>query len=121
MRNKDRNTYMVFGTMTIILYVVGIFTGFFLFTNSVASSDAKAQALQSQIDDYRDTLEWMRMEQLYLNSPREEIGCAFLTSSIEKVHNDLSYFIKNLPDKLEIYEKDNQVDQVYEDLKKDYM
>ncbi|HDD72728.1 MAG TPA: thioredoxin [Candidatus Aenigmarchaeota archaeon] len=121
MRQSEKRIFLTMGILMIILYITGVFTGFFLYESSVESTHSEITNLQKQIDGYRQTLEYIRLEQLYMSSPNKEISCKFMLSSIKNIQRDLSYFIKNLPGKLEIYEKYNGTDPAYENLKRDYM
>lgn len=118
---KERKLYIVTGITTVVLYITGILTGFYIYTMTREKASEDFKKLEDEISKYRNRLESLQLEQLYLTSYQGELGCRFLTSSIDSVQKDLSYFIGKLPKRLEVYEKYSNIDQNYEKLKKEYM
>ncbi len=121
MNRRERRIFLLMGLLMLFLYTSGVFTGFFLYDASVESTKDEILNLQRQLDGYKQRLEYARLEQLYLASSDEELSCRFMILSIQNLQNDLSYFLKDLPHKLEIYEKEGKATPEYKNLKRDYM
>lgn len=118
---KQRRVYLLAGLTSIMLYVVGVFTGALIYNFTESKTSEEFSRLHGEIDSYGRDLESIELEQLYLASGQGELGCRFIVSSLNSVQSDLDYFWRNLPEKLEVYEMDNPPDEQYESLKRDYM
>ncbi len=120
MKRKNR-VYLLAGLSAIMLYVVGVFTGAFILQYTEGKTSREFASLREEIQGYGQDLESIELEQLYLASGQSELGCKFIVASLNRVQSDLDYFWRNLPQKLEVYEKYNPPDENYEALKREYM
>jgi type II secretory pathway pseudopilin PulG len=120
MRKGDRRMLLYTGVLTVVLYVMGIFTGFFVYSMGAARNAEDVSALRGQIEAYSRSLESLQLQQLYLTS-QSNLSCRFLVSSLSRLQTDLYGFRQKLPEKLEVYEKYNTQDPAYAALKKEYM
>ncbi len=113
-----KKIYFYAGILTIVLYVLGVFTGVYISQRS--PSQQIFTQLNSEIQALKKNLESIQLQQLYISS-EAGMGCSFLISDINKIQEDLGYFYQRLPKKLEVYESSGETDQQYEELKKEYM
>ncbi len=118
---RQNRVYILAGLSAIMLYVVGVFTGAFILQYTESKTSQEFARLREEIKSYGQDLESIELEQLYLASGQSELGCKFIITSLNRVQNDLDYFWRNLPQKLEVYEKYNPPDEDYEALKREYM
>ena len=118
---KKNKIYLIAGLTSIILYIVGIFTGAAIYQYTQSKTNQEFDILRSEIYGYEDDLNSIELEMLYLASSQGELGCKLILTSLNRVQSDLGYFWDNLPQKLEVYERDNSPDENYELLKKEYM
>jgi hypothetical protein len=118
---KQKRVYLLAALSSIILYVVGIFTGAFIYSFTESKTSQEFDRLHDEIESYGRDLEAIELEQFYLASGQSEVGCKFIVTSLNRVQSDLDYFWNKLPEKLEVYEKYNPPDESYESLKREYM
>lgn len=119
-RRKNR-VYLLAAISSIMLYFVGVFTGAFILGYTESKTSQEFARLQQEIDGYGQDISSIELELLYLASGDSELGCKFIVTSLNRVQSDLDYFWRNLPRKLEVYERENPTDENYENLKKEYM
>jgi hypothetical protein len=117
---KQNRVYLLAGLTSVILYMVGVFTGAIIYNYAENKAYQELSRLDDEISGYNKDLEAIEFQQLYLTSD-QELGCKFIIASLNNVHKDLGYFWSSLPEKLEIYEKYYPVDENYQNLKKKYM
>jgi hypothetical protein len=118
---ERRKVYLLAGVASIMLYFVGVFTGAVILGYTESRTSQEFASLHDEVQGYGKDLESIELELLYLASGQGELGCKFITTSLNRVQNDLDYFWRNLPQKLEIYERENSPDPEYEALKSEYM
>lgn len=116
-----QRVYLLAILSSLLLYVVGVFTGAFILEYAENKNSDDLYALQEEIKGYTQDLESIELEQLYLASGQGELGCKFIISSLNRVQSDLGYFWDRLPKKLEVFESENPTDEAYESLKTQYM
>jgi glutaredoxin len=116
-----QRVYLLAILSSLLLYVVGVFTGAMILGYSDSKSSQELAGLQDEIRGYSQDLESIELEQLYLASGQSELGCKFILSSLNRVQSDLGYFWAKLPEKLEVFESENPTDESYENLKREYM
>ncbi|MBL7206176.1 MAG: hypothetical protein ISS36_01095 [Candidatus Aenigmarchaeota archaeon] len=115
-----RKVYLYAAILTIILYLLGVYTGVYFSQKALAGQET-FQELKAEIQLLKNNLENIQLQQLYVSASETTLGCNFLVSDINKIQNDLGYFIQRLPQKLEVYESSGQVDEEYEEVKREYM
>jgi hypothetical protein len=118
---KQKRVYLLAALSAILLYVVGIFTGAFIYSFTESKTSQEFAKLHNEIESYGRDLEAIELEQFYLASGQSELGCKFIVTSLNRVQSDLDYFWEKLPEKLEVYEKYYPPDEGYESLKREYM
>ena len=116
-----QRVYLLAVLSSLLLYVVGVFTGAFILEYADSKNSEELGTLQEEIRGYTQDLESIELEQLYLASGQGELGCKFIISSLNRVQSDLGYFWDRLPRKLEVFESENPTDEGYESLKRQYM
>ncbi len=116
-----QRVYLLAVLSSLLLYVVGVFTGALILGYSDSKASQELGKLEQEIAGYGSELESIELEQLYLASGQSELGCKFILSSLDNVQNDLGYFWQRLPEKLEVFENLNSTDESYERLKQEYM
>jgi hypothetical protein len=113
--------YLLAGLASLVLYAVGVFTGAFIYEFTQSKTSQEFADLRQEINNYGEDIGSIELELLYLSSGQNELGCKFIVTSLNSVQSDLDYFWRNLPNKLEVYERENPTDESYESLKRDYM
>jgi len=111
---------MIASVTTIILYFLGILTGYFVQIKILSRTQEELEKVREEFYDYNQNLENVQLEQLYLTTHQGELSCKILVSTIEEMNNNLAYFWSRLPSKLEVYEKYSEVQPEYLKLKRDY-
>lgn len=105
---------------TVVIYLLGLFTGYFVQINVLSRTQAELEEIREEFQTYKENLENVQLEQLYLMSHKGELSCKILVSIMDEIYNKLSYFWSRLPTKLEIYEKYSEIQPEYIKLKRDY-
>jgi hypothetical protein len=108
------------GILTIILYFLGIVTGYFIQANILSKTEEELKKVQEEFFVYKQNLENIQLEQLYLTTHKGELSCKILVSIVDEMYDNLAYFWSRLPAKLEVYEKYSEVQPEYVKLKRDY-
>jgi hypothetical protein len=117
---KRKKLVLIASITTIILYFLGVFTGYFVQVNILSRTQEELKRVQEEFYDYKQNLENIQLEQLYLTTHQGELSCKILVSTIDEMHDNLEYFWSKLPSKLEVYEKYSEVQPEYVKLKRDY-
>ncbi len=117
---KKKKLLIIASITTIILYFMGILTGYFVQVKVLSRTQEELEKVQEEFYDYKQNLENIQLEQLYLTTHQGELSCKILVSTIDEMHNNLAYFWSRLPSKLEVYEKYSEVQPEYVKLKRDY-
>lgn len=117
---KKKRLLIIASVTTIILYFMGILTGYFVQVKVLSRTQEELEKVQEEFYDYNQNLENIQLEQLYLTTHQGELSCKILISIIDEMHNNLAYFWSKLPSKLEVYEKYSEVQPEYVKLKRDY-
>ena len=117
---KSKRLIMIASVTTIILYFLGILTGYFVQIKILSRTQEELEKVREEFYDYSQNLENVQLEQLYLTTHQGELSCKILVSTIEEMNNNLAYFWSRLPSKLEVYEKYSEVQPEYLKLKRDY-
>ncbi len=120
MKKSERRIYLLTGALTIVLYVMGVLTGFYVYSLGVNQGYNQLAEMRSEIDQYSKGLQSLQLQQLYLSSDNN-LTCRYLVSSINSLQSDIYMLAKKLPKKLEVFEKYYPQDQNYVKIKKDYM
>jgi glutaredoxin len=117
---KNKRLIIIASVTTIILYFLGILTGYFVQVKILSRTQEELEKVREEFYDYSQNLENVQLEQLYLTTHQGELSCKILVSTIEEMNNNLAYFWSRLPSKLEVYEKYSEVQPEYLKLKRDY-
>ncbi len=110
----NRQIYLNAAVLTIILYVLGIFTGFFLYKSQMEETSKELETLRVKLEN-------LQLENMYLTTNQGSLSCKFLSVSLKNLEKKIMEFSKRLPRRLESYEKYGKVNSEYEKLKRDYM
>ncbi len=117
---KRKKLFIIASITTIVLYFMGILTGYFVQVKVLSRTQEELGKVQEEFYDYKQNIENIQLEQLYLTTHQGELSCKILVSTIDEMHNNLAYFWSKLPSKLEVYEKYSEVQPEYVKLKRDY-
>ena len=117
---RRKKLLLIAGITTIVLYFMGILTGYFVQVKVLSTTQEELKKIQEEFYDYKQNLENIQLEQLYLTTHQGELSCKILISTIDEMHNNLAYFWDKLPSKLEVYEKYSEIQPEYVKLKRDY-
>jgi hypothetical protein len=117
---RRKKLIFVAGVSTIIIYLLGLLTGYFVQVNVLSRTQAELKEIREEFQTYKENLENVQLEQLYLMSHKGELSCKILVSIMDEIYNKLSYFWSRLPAKLEIYERYSEIQPEYLQLKRDY-
>jgi hypothetical protein len=117
---KRKRLFIIASITTIILYFMGILTGYFVQVKVLSKTQEELEKVQEEFYDYKQNLENIQLEQLYLTTHQGELSCKILVSTIDEMNSNLAYFWSRLPSKLEVYEKYSEVQPEYTRLKRDY-
>jgi len=117
---KRKRLLIIASITTVILYFMGILTGYFVQVKVLSRTQEELEKVQEEFYVYKQNLENVQLEQLYLTTHQGELSCKILVSTIDEMHNNLAYFWSKLPSKLEVYEKYSEVQPEYVKLKRDY-
>jgi hypothetical protein len=117
---KRRRLILIASITTIILYFMGVLTGYFIQVEILSKTEEELEKVREEFYDYKQNLENIQLEQLYLTTHQGELSCKILVSTIDEMHNSLAYFWSRLPSKLEVYEKYSEIQPEYVKLKGDY-
>jgi hypothetical protein len=120
MKKSEKRVYILTGVLTIVLYVMGVLTGFYVYSLGVTQGYEELSDMRSEIDRYSKGLQSLQLQQLYLTSDIN-LSCRYLVSSLNSLQADIYSLAQKLPDKLEVFEKYYPQDQEYVMLKNDYM
>lgn len=114
---RRKKVYLYAAILTIMLYLLGFYTGVYFSQKAQPSF----QELKAEIQTLKNNLENIQLQQLYISASETTMGCNFLISDLNKIQGELNTFLQKLPQKLELYEASEQIDQWYEEIKKEYM
>jgi hypothetical protein len=117
---KRKKLFIIAGITTIILYSLGILTGYFIQEKVLSRTQEELKKIQEEFFVYKQNLENVQLEQLYLTTYQGELNCKILVSVINGMQDKLAYFWSKLPTKLEVYEKYSEIQPDYIKLKRDY-
>lgn len=117
---KKKKMFLLAVLVTVVIYFLGMLTGYFLQKDVLLKTEEDLKKIQEEFTAYKQNLETIQLEQLYLSTYQGESSCNFLISIINEMQKNLSYFWSKLPSKLEVYEKYSQVQPEYLELKRDY-
>jgi len=117
---KRKKLLLIASITTIVLYFMGILTGYFVQVKILSRTQEELKKVQEEFYEYKQNLENIQLEQLYLTTHQGELSCKILVSTIDEMHNNLAYFWSKLPSKLEVYEKYSEIQPEYIKIKRDY-
>ena len=118
---RANRVYLLAVVSSLLLYFVGVFTGAAILGFVDSRNSEEFESMRQEIGTFGEDLDSIELELLYLSSGKGELGCRLITTSLDRITQDLGYFWDNLPEKLEVYESENPIDESYESLKKEYM
>jgi len=117
---KRRKLIFVAGILTLVLYSLGIMTGYFVQVKVLSKTEEELEKVREEFFEYRQNLENLQLEQLYLTTYQGELSCDFLVSAIDDINNRMNYFWSKLPPRLEEREEFGESRPEYIKLKRDY-
>ena len=120
MKKSEKRVYLLTGFLTIVLYVMGVLTGFYVYSLGVTQGYEELNEMKSDIEQYSKALQSLQIQQLYL-SAESNLTCTYLISSLNGLKADVYSIAERLPEKLEVFEKYYPQDEEYVRVKKDYM
>lgn len=121
MISMKRKRLLITASVTaIILYSLGALTGYFIQEKVLSRTQEELKKVQEEFFVYKQNLENVQLEQLYLTTYQGDLNCKILVSLINEMQDKLAYFWSKLPTKLEVYEKYSEIQPDYINLKRDY-
>jgi uncharacterized membrane-anchored protein YhcB (DUF1043 family) len=117
---RKKRLFIVAAITTIILYSLGILTGYFIQEKVLSKTQEELNKVKEEFFVYKQNLENVQLEQLYLTTYQGDLNCKILVSLINEMQDKLAYFWSRLPTKLEVYEKYSEIQPDYIKLKRDY-
>jgi hypothetical protein len=117
---RKKRLFIVAAITTIILYSLGILTGYFIQEKVLSKTQEELNKVKEEFFVYKQNLENVQLEQLYLTTYQGDLNCKILVSLINEMQDKLAYFWSRLPSKLEVYEKYSEIQPDYINLKRDY-
>jgi hypothetical protein len=117
---KKKKIVILAGILTVLIYFLGFLTGYFLQSNILSLAEKKLKEIREEFENYRERLDNLQLQQLYLITYGKELKCELLLSIMDEMHDEFVYFWNVLPAKLEVYEKYSEIQPEYVRLKRDY-
>lgn len=117
---KRKKLLIIAGISTLILYSLGVLTGYFFQERVLSKTEQELNEVKDEFFVYKQNLDNVQLEQLYLSTYQGELNCKILISVINGMQDKLAYFWSKLPSKLEVYEKYSEIQPDYVNLKRDY-
>jgi hypothetical protein len=117
---KKKKLFLIAIISTLILYSLGVLTGYFIQEKVLSKTQEELNKIKEEFFIYKQNLDNVQLEQLYLTTYQGELNCKILVSVINEMQDKLSYFWSKLPSKLEVYEKYSEIQPDYVSLKRDY-
>ncbi len=117
---KRKRLLITASVTAIIIYSLGALTGYFIQEKVLSRTQEELKKIQEEFFVYKQNLENVQLEQLYLTTYQGDLNCKILVSLINEMQDKLTYFWSKLPTKLEVYEKYSEIQPDYINLKRDY-
>jgi len=121
---KKRNLIILAIIISIILYLAGLFSGLsyskFVQKNIEQKTEQDIAVIVDYVKNLDSDLQSIQIQELFVNSLSENNTCSFADVYFSQVNQNLNYFWKILPARLEEYESLNQPSKEYLELKKQY-
>jgi hypothetical protein len=117
---RKKKLFLIASITTVILYSLGVLTGYFIQEKVLSKTQEELKKIQEEFFIYKQNLENVQLEQLYLTTYQGDLNCKILVSVINEMQDKLAYFWSKLPTKLEVYEKYSEIQPDYVKLKRDY-
>jgi len=117
---KKKKLFLIASITTLILYFLGVLTGYLIQEKVLSKTQEELKKVKEEFFVYKQNLENVQLEQLYLTTYQGDLNCKIRVSLINEMHDKLAYFWSKLPSKLEVYEKYSEIQPDYIQLKRDY-
>ncbi len=121
MKKKQKTNYLLAIVLSIILYVLGVYTGVKVENYFSTKIYSELELMKTDMQKIKQSTDNLYIQQLLLLSVDKEKTCPILVSSLKEIEQNLKFYWDRLPKRLEEYEKYEDVTKEYENLKKDYM
>ncbi len=118
-----RNTklYLVAAIASLILYFAGVLSGMYATRVVKHQTGQEIRLMQDYVNSVKMNLEDIQVQQAFFNTLGANDTCGFFRIAMDEIKKNLEFFWKNLPYRIEEYEKMNRPDKNYEKLKRDYL
>ena len=124
MQIRKRNLIIIAAVLSIVLYGAGLLSGLSFSKLVEKNLEQKTKADLNVIVDYVQNLDSdlqsIQIQELFVQSLNENDTCKFADVYFSQINENLNYFWKLLPARLEEYEKNTAPTKEYLDLKRQY-
>lgn len=118
---EGRKLILLAALTSLLIYLLGFLTGYFVQVRVLSKAEREMESIREEFEAYRENLENIQLEQLYLLTYKGELSCKILVSILEEMQEKFSYFWSKLPPRLEAYEMYGELKPEYLELKRDYV
>ena len=109
MKTEIKKAYVIAAIMSLVLYSLGILTGFFVQKSTVDYTEERIESLQRRVEN-------LQLEYVYINTLGERLSC----DSISILVSDSTAGVWSIGRELVSLERSGQKTRKFEGLKKDY-
>jgi len=82
LRKNIKYVYMVAGIMSFIIYLSGIFTGFYIQRSTIEYTEQRIQSLQRRLEN-------VQLEYMYLSTMGKDVSCNLLSVLVDETNREL--------------------------------
>lgn len=82
MRKNIKYIYIVAGVMSLIIYLSGIFTGFYIQKSTIEYTEQRIQLLQRRVEN-------VQLEYMYLSTMGKDVSCNLLSVLVDETNKEL--------------------------------
>jgi thiol-disulfide isomerase/thioredoxin len=82
LRKNIKHVYIIAGIMSFILYISGVFTGFYIQRSTIEYTEQRIQSLQRRLEN-------IQLEYMYLSTMGKEVSCDFLSVLVDEATKDV--------------------------------
>ncbi len=111
MRKDIKKAYVLAAFLSLVLYSVGIFTGFMIQKSALKFTEKEVTSLQRRIEN-------LQLEYVYLSTSNDKLNCKFLSALLDDTSKEM-WFVRDELVKLESDPKNVDLNN-YKELKRDY-
>jgi len=82
LKKKIKYVYIVAGVMSLIIYLSGIFTGFYIQKSTIEYTEQRIQLLQRRLEN-------VQLEYMYLSTMGKDVSCNLLSVLVDETNKEL--------------------------------